>query len=133
MRLDKICNTLGGHPCYMLTITSNINTYMSSEDEALLLNKSHAGRSLVNWRLVKYEETAKWNEGWGESNNTGKIKSLFKDKWLLANEAFSPYLRDHKDKWSIGLTCWVHPGESNASFVCEGIINFLMSNSKDAQ
>jgi|LauGreDrversion4_2_1035121.scaffolds.fasta_scaffold295607_1 hypothetical protein len=33
MRVDNLCSTLGGNPCYVVTITQNINTYLSSEDE----------------------------------------------------------------------------------------------------
>lgn len=35
--------------------------------------------------------------------------------------------------WSaIIVSSWVHPGESNASFIMEGIIEFLVSNDPNA-
>ena len=43
------------------------------------------------------------------------------------------YINDHKKKRAIVLTARVHPGESNSSFIMEGIIKFLTSNSKEAK
>ncbi len=43
------------------------------------------------------------------------------------------YLNDHKKKKAIVLTSRVHPGESNASNIMEGIIKFLTGNSKEAK
>jgi hypothetical protein len=43
------------------------------------------------------------------------------------------YLNDHKKKKAIILTARVHPGESNSSFIMEGIIKFLTSMSKEAK
>ena len=55
MRIDNLCDTLGGNPCYVLTITSNINTYLSSEDEQQLLRKSDAARAMLKKKLDIYE------------------------------------------------------------------------------
>lgn len=38
------------------------------------------------------------------------------------------YLNDHKKKKAIILTARVHPGETNSSYIMEGIIKFLTSN-----
>jgi hypothetical protein len=32
-RLDTLCNTLAGNQCYVMTVTSNIKTYLTTEDE----------------------------------------------------------------------------------------------------
>lgn len=43
------------------------------------------------------------------------------------------YLNDHKKKKAIVLTARVHPGESNSSFIMEGIIKYLTSNTREAK
>jgi hypothetical protein len=55
MRIDNLCDALGGIPCYVLTITSNIQTYLSSEDEQQLLKKSDAARAMLKKKLDIYE------------------------------------------------------------------------------
>ena len=40
---------------------------------------------------------------------------------------------DHKKKKAIIITCRVHPGEANSSYIVEGIIHFLLGNSKEAK
>lgn len=37
LRADILCKSLSNNPCYMLTVTSKIRTYLGSQDEALLL------------------------------------------------------------------------------------------------
>lgn len=37
LRVDILWKTLGNNPCYMLTITNKIKTYLGSQDEAMLL------------------------------------------------------------------------------------------------
>jgi hypothetical protein len=55
MKIDNLCDALGGIPCYVLTITSNIQTYLSSEDEQQLLKKSDAARNMLKKKLDIYE------------------------------------------------------------------------------
>ena len=45
----------------------------------------------------------------------------------------SQYLNDHKKKKAVIITGRVHPGESNSSFIVEGIIKFLTSNHREAK
>jgi hypothetical protein len=50
LRVDSLCKTLASkfksnvleQPCYVVTITNKIKTYLSSDDEAKLLRKSNA-------------------------------------------------------------------------------------------
>jgi hypothetical protein len=37
LRADILCKSLSNNPCYTLTITNQIRTYLGSQDEALLL------------------------------------------------------------------------------------------------
>jgi len=54
---------------------------------------------------------------------------------ILEEDEFG--LKSHKKchgaKKAIFISSWVHPGESNSSFVVEGIMKFLLSNSEEAQ
>jgi hypothetical protein len=43
------------------------------------------------------------------------------------------YLLDHKKKKAIIITGRVHPGEANSSYIVDGIIKFLLGNSKEAK
>lgn len=63
----------------------------------------------------------------------GAARNLFKDKRLLMNESFSPYLKDHRGKKVIVITARIHPGEAGSSHMCEGMISYLLGPSKDAQ
>jgi hypothetical protein len=55
MRIDNLCNTIAGNPCYIITITSHIKTYLSSQDESRLLSKSDAARAMMKKKLEIYE------------------------------------------------------------------------------
>jgi hypothetical protein len=55
MRVDNLCDTLGGNQCYVITITQNLNTYLSSEDEQQLLKKSDAARAMLKKKLEIYK------------------------------------------------------------------------------
>jgi len=46
----------------VLTITSNIKTYLSSEDEATMLKKSDAARGMMKKKLEVYEARSKIRE-----------------------------------------------------------------------
>jgi len=52
----------------------------------------------------------------------------------LEREEFhiSGHWKTHKTKKAIFICSWVHPGESNASFVVEGIMKFLLGSSEEA-
>lgn len=54
------------------------------------------------------------------------------EKHFTPNDNFPKYIRDHKHKKGVVFTARVHPGESNSSFIAEGLIDFLLGNSKEA-
>lgn len=62
----------------------------------------------------------------------GKQQNLFTERYFTPNENFGSYMKDHKHKKGIVITARVHPGESNSSFIAEGIVSFLLGNSKEA-
>lgn len=45
---------------------------------------------------------------------------------IITNFSSSP--EDIAERPAIILTAWVHPGESNASYIMEGIIDFLVGS-----
>lgn len=47
LRVDILCKSLSNNPCYALTITNKIKTYLGSQDEAILLKKSNAARTMM--------------------------------------------------------------------------------------
>lgn len=70
--------------------------------------------------------------GENEEDSDSNQNNLFTEKYFSPNKNFMNYMRDHKHKKGIVITARVHPGESNASFITEGIISFLLGNSKEA-
>ena len=70
MRIDNLCDTLGGNPCYILTITANIKTYLSSEDEQQLLKKSDAARAMLKKKLDIYEARQRAKDNYTTGTNT---------------------------------------------------------------
>lgn len=62
----------------------------------------------------------------------GKQQNLFTERYFTPNENFGSYMKDHKHKKGIVITARVHPGESNSSFIAEGIVSFVLGNSKEA-
>ena len=154
----------------MLTITNKIKTYLGSQDEAILLKKSNAARTMMKQKMqridalqqnvklqkdtviggnsLNYSNSNTQNVKRDSSNISNKKKlnkngendedsdsnqnNLFTEKYFSPNKNFKNYMKDHKHKKAIVITARVHPGESNASFITEGIISFLLGNSKEA-
>ncbi|CAG9319713.1 unnamed protein product [Blepharisma stoltei] len=107
-RVNPLCTSLCGNICEMLTITENIATYYSFEDEANEWGVSVGGRKLSKLKLIRQESINKPN-----------------DK-ARANQ-------DHKKKKGIVLTARVHSGETVSSFMMRGAINFLLSDARIAK
>ena len=53
-------------------------------------------------------------------------------KLMQSEVCMKRHLKAHAHKWCVLINSRVHPGETNASFLVEGIINFLLSNTEEA-
>jgi len=106
-RVSPMCKTLAGNVCEMLTITHNVDTYRSHEEEVQEWSMSAAARKLNQQRLQRQEKLAE---------NIGK---------KVQNE--------HKRKQGIVLTARTHPGETPGSYMMKGVIDFLLSDIREAK
>lgn len=57
LRIDTLCKSLAGNECFLLTITDNVQTYVSWTDEEALMLKTAAGRRLIRQRLSRQSGT----------------------------------------------------------------------------
>lgn len=55
LRIDILCKSLSNNPCYTLTITNKMRTYLGSQDEAILLKKSNAAREMMKKKMDRIE------------------------------------------------------------------------------
>lgn len=106
-RVSPMCKTLAGNVCEIITITQNVETYRSHEEEVQEWHMTAAARKLNKQRLQRQEKLAE---------NLGK---------KVQNE--------HKRKQGIVLTARTHPGETPGSFIMKGVIDFLLGDSREAK
>jgi len=127
----------------MLTITENIDSYMTSTEE----RKYFAGFS-KEFKKTKKEEPSiseiakKGYKNLVENSEESKheiappaFKKATKqlEKALSSKERFLDYNSYHRHKKIIVLSGRVHPGENNASFCIQGTIEFLTSKAPEAK
>jgi hypothetical protein len=74
LRITNFCKTLAGNPCYVLTITQNVETYSASAKESEKLHKSTAGRRYMKLKELKEEARIRLIEAirGGKDSETGK-------------------------------------------------------------
>lgn len=106
-RVDPLCTSLAGNTCEMLTITENIKTYKSFEDETHEWGISSAGRRMMRNKLKRKRNQAK-----------------------LVGKKVSD---EHEEKFGVVLTSRVHSGETVSSFMMNGAIEFLLGESRGAR
>ena len=104
-RVNTMCKTLAGNSCELITITDNIKTYTPFEEEFHKWGVSSSGRKMLKNK---------------KRRNLGK--SLGKDSE-----------EDHAEKSGIVLTARVHAGETVSSFMMNGAIEFLLSDTREAR
>jgi hypothetical protein len=118
LRVDSLCETIAGNICPVLTITQNVHTLTNWDDEIKLFEKSSAARRLERQKKERFEAKMRLIE---------KFKS---EKFVRKNYVD---MSEHAYKRGIVFTARVHPGESNASYIMQGLINFLLGESREAK
>ena len=103
VRTDKMCETLAGNKCQLLTITDSVSDYLSFNTEKRLWNCSENNRHKM---LTKILADAKKNEGFNQEK--------------------------HKMKLGLVLMARVHSGETVSSFMLKGAVDYLTSPSGKA-
>lgn len=63
LRVNTYCETLSGNPCYLLTITHNIGTYTTWEQESANLKKNLSCRRYAKVRQYKDDAFFRYSEG----------------------------------------------------------------------
>jgi hypothetical protein len=111
LRIDSLCDTLAGNQVPVLTITQDVASYPSWEEESIKLSKTAAGRRLMRIKAQRRELILQ------------KVSQVKGKRFTAA----------HCEKQGIVLTARVHPGESNSSLVMEGFLEFLLSSSSTAR
>ena len=106
-RVNPMCLSLSGNVCELITITHNIETYRSFEEEVQEWTMSAAARRLNKQRIQRQEKLAE---------NIGKKT-----------------YNEHRRKQGIVLTARAHPGEAPGSYMLKGVIDFLVSDSRVAK
>ena len=103
----------------MVTITENVKFYRDANEELSWMAKSKAAR-----RIIRLKTLAK--------------KSIFsqtkrRTKYQRKYEKFLRRMRKcHNHKKGIVISARVHPGEAQASWICQGLIEFLVSDCQEA-
>jgi hypothetical protein len=59
LRINNFCKTIAGNPCYLLTITHNIDSYSGALQDNEKLKKSAAGRRYMKLKELKIEARAR--------------------------------------------------------------------------
>lgn len=103
VRVDELCLSLAGNVCPMITITEDIESYISFTEESYSWNISDATRRMMKRRQSKSEKT-----------QTSNLKNV------------------HKHKKGIIITSRVHSGETVSSYMMKGLIDFLTGSSREA-
>ena len=119
LRVGTLCRTLAGNDCKMVTITDNVKFYRTANEEITWMSKSQAARRLIRLKIGK------------------KSISSQPYKWKSRKQRkYERYLRRmakcHNHKKGVVITARVHPGEAQASWIWQGIIEFLVSDDPDA-
>lgn len=119
LRIGSLCQTFAGNHWKMLIITENVKAYRNVNEELSWMHKSQAARHLMRLKAVK-----------------ATLKLPLSKKTTKQQRKYQRFLRkmkkSHNHKKGIVITSRVHPGESQASWIWQGLIEFLISDDPDA-
>jgi len=146
-----LCKTLSGVACPLLTITENVSSYLKYSEELKI--QQLLPPVLKKQLKQKYQKVRKLIKQCQESK--GKVQKLLyaafqeeikcfyeynEEAFLTVDASFknfgdrlTQYIKDHASKKAVVITSRVHPGESQASFMLDGSLSFLLSDSELAQ
>lgn len=120
LRIGTLCHTFAGNDWKMITITDNVKFYRTANEEITWMAKSQAARRLIRLKI-------------GQKSISSTLS--FKRK-TNKQRKYERYLRRmakcHNHKKGIVITARVHPGEAQASWIWQGLIEFLISDDPEA-
>jgi hypothetical protein len=108
-RVDTLCETLAKNSCRVLTITSEVQSYPGWTEELDRMERVAARRP------SRYKD----------HRTEVFIRALDSTRLKQATE--------HSKKKGVFLSARVHPGESNSSYMMQGALTFLLSDSPEAK
>ncbi|CAI2369038.1 unnamed protein product [Moneuplotes crassus] len=142
LRIGTLCKTLAGNYLKFMIITDEIETYRDCNDDVEWILKNQSIRAQVKAKVDKDPKMfgKKGSPGRWEYENRLK-KALFNlspsrknSKRLLKFEKMLKKIAtSHSHKKGIFISARVHPGEPQSSWICQGLITFLVSNDLVAQ
>ena len=141
-RRDLLTTSLGERPWYMLTITDNLDSYLSSNEEQKYFKNfksenfyKDSERSISEITKSGYKSGIEKiiEQPYNINPNAFKKATKYLEKAMDSKQRFNDYNSYHRHKRAIVLSGRVHPGESNSSYWIQGTIEFLLSNTKEAK
>lgn len=140
-RRDLLCTSLGERPCYMLSITENINSYINPTEELKYFKNfksenipQNSEKSISEITRSGYKTGIEKIKEVEHDLNPNAFKKATKqlEKAMESKQRYNDYNSYHRHKRAIVLSGRVHPGESNSSYCIQGAIEFLLSKTKEA-
>lgn len=119
LKVQKLCETMAGNPCYILTITTDVKR----NDISL----SHQAQASVAYSSNTQQQTSSTNlQKTASSQNVLAEATAENPAEATEVPASSTEKGKKRLKQVIFLTSRVHPGEANAQFMVHGAIEFLL-------
>lgn len=149
LKMNILCFTLSKTPVPLITITDKVDSTLEYYEEMRLMNKvPNIVKKQYRQKFHKAKKLARQGE-----ESKGRVKRLleaafeeeikcffeYNEDHLLTSSPYfagfgdrlNAYLKDHGQKKGIFITSRVHPGEPQASFMLDGLIDYLLSPAAD--